>query len=62
MINFRKRRMLYSAMKEVLRHQHLRHNLLVVYQISDRIQACLITHFEGLQDEKPGGHYDYMSW
>lgn len=62
LINWRKRRMLYSCMKEILRHQQHRHNLLLVYQVSDRIQASLIASFEALQAEKPEGHYDYMSW
>jgi hypothetical protein len=62
LINFRKRRTLYISMKDILRHQQTRHNLLQVYQVSDRIQAALITAFEALQIDKPGGHYDYMSW
>ena len=62
LINWRKRRMLYSIVKEILRHQQSRHNLLQVYQISDRLQAYLISSFESLQVEKPGGRYDYMSW
>lgn len=62
LINFRKRRMLYLAIKEIMRHQQTRHNLLQVYQISDRLQAYLISSFEALQAEKSGGRYDYMSW
>lgn len=62
LINFRKRRMLYSIIKDVLRHQQQQYNLLQVYQVSDRIQTCLIHHFEALQGDKPGGHYDCMAW
>lgn len=62
LINWRKRRLLYSIVKAILRHQQSRHNLLQVYQISDRLQSYLISSFEALQAEKPGGRYDYMSW
>jgi len=61
-VNFRKRRLLYVAIRCILRHQQNRHNLLQVYQVSDRIQTSLIVSFEALQTDKPGGHYDYASW
>ena len=61
-INFRKRRLLFSATQNILRHQQNKHNLLQVYQVSDRIQTSLIVSFEALQADKPGGHYDYASW